>query len=51
MTDEDEREADESVDGAETSSSSGLGREEKPSKYRLIDSNKVLYRLGFRLES
>ena len=40
MTDEDEREADESVLSAETSSSSGLGKEEKPSKYRLIDAAK-----------
>jgi len=40
MTDEDEREADESVLSAETSSSSGLGKEEKPSKYRLIDATK-----------
>ena len=34
------READESVLSAETSSSSGLGKEEKPSKYRLIDATK-----------
>jgi len=40
MTDEDEREADESVLSAETSSSSGLGKEEKPAKYRLIDTAK-----------
>ena len=35
-----QREADESVLSAETSSSSGLGKEEKPSKYRLIDATK-----------
>ena len=35
-----QREADESVLSAETSSSSGLGKEEKPSKYRLIDASK-----------
>ena len=42
MTDEDEREADDSVMSAETSCSSGLehGDYEKPAKYRLIDSTK-----------
>ena len=33
-------EADESLLSAETNSSSGLGKEDKPSKYRFIDSTK-----------
>ena len=40
MTEEDEMEADESLLSAETSSSSGLGKDEKPSKYRFIDATK-----------